>query len=140
MPGETAVTIPVSEPTVAIEVLLLLQVPPGVILLKFAVVPTQADKGPVIRAGSGFTVITAVAMQPEESIYVITVVPAETPVTTPVEGPTVATAVFELLHTPVPGAVKVIVDPTQTLPGPEIGPAPMLTVTVTETEQPEGSV
>lgn len=70
----------------------------------------------------------------------ITAVPADAPVTTPVDRPTVATAVLLLLQVPEPGAVSVMAPPTHALPGPEMGPAPTLTVTVTDTVQPEGSV
>ena len=68
MPGETPVTIPVTEPIVATDVTLLLHVPPGVAQLKFVVEPTQVAPGPVIAAGSGLTVIVVVAIQPDKSM------------------------------------------------------------------------
>jgi len=59
-PGLTPVTMPLEEPTVAIDVLPLLQVPPGVVELNVMLRPIQTDPGPVIAAGSGFTVIVVV--------------------------------------------------------------------------------
>ena len=63
------------------------------------------------------TVISFVAVHPPFVLYVMVVVPAETPVTTPVLL-TVATAVLEETHglepAAVPDPVNVVVDPTQT--------------------------
>jgi hypothetical protein len=57
-------------------------------------------------------------------------VPADTPVTTPVDD-TVALAVLLLLHVPPPTlAVKLLVLPTQTVSVPEIAPAVAFTVTI----------
>ena len=91
---------------------LLLQVPPDVALLSVLLPPTQALSAPVIAAGSGSTVTTAVLVQPEEvSLNVIVVVPADTPVTTPVDTLIVATPGVLLAHVPVPsGFVSVVVD------------------------------
>lgn len=66
-----------------------------------------------------------------------TVVPAETPVTTPEDEPTEATSV--LLDDQVPPVdvlAAVIVEPTQTLVGPEIASGNGLTVTVVVMPQP----
>jgi hypothetical protein len=63
MPGDTPVTIPVVEPTVAIARLLLLQVPPVLASLSGSVKPTVTPLPPNITAGEGLTVITAVAKQ-----------------------------------------------------------------------------
>lgn len=58
-------------------------------------------------------------------------VPLLTPVTIPV-APTVATELLPLLHEPPPVAsASVIVDPTHTLPGPVIVPAPEIVPIVT---------
>ena len=55
---------PVAEPMVAMEGLLLLQVPPGVASCAVIVSPTQIDvAGAVIGAGKGLTVTVAVTMQ-----------------------------------------------------------------------------
>ena len=53
-------TIPVPAPIVATAVLLLLQVPPVLVVLRVVVCPTHALVLPVMAAGSGFTVATAV--------------------------------------------------------------------------------
>lgn len=53
-------TIPVPAPTVATAVLLLLHAPPVLVVLKVVVCPTHALVLPVMAAGSGFTVATAV--------------------------------------------------------------------------------
>ena len=53
-------TIPVPAPTVATAVLLLLQVPPVLVVPKVVVCPTHALILPVMAAGSGFTVTSAV--------------------------------------------------------------------------------
>lgn len=63
-PAPTPVTTPVDEPMVATEVLLLLQVPPGVTSARVMVEPAQTAEGPVIVAGNGLTVSTAVLIQP----------------------------------------------------------------------------
>lgn len=51
-------------PAVAIEVLLLVHVPPGVAELSHAVEPTHKVFGPAMVAGIERTVITAVLIQP----------------------------------------------------------------------------
>jgi hypothetical protein len=53
-------TIPVPAPTVATAVLLLLHAPPVLVVLSVVVWPTQALVLPVIAAGSGLTVTSAV--------------------------------------------------------------------------------
>ncbi len=55
-PKLTPVTIPLDDPTVAIEGLLLLQVPPGVTSAKVVVEPTQIVSVPVMALGDGVTV------------------------------------------------------------------------------------
>jgi hypothetical protein len=50
---------PVSEPMVATPVLLLLQVPPGELLVSVMVAATHTDDKPVINPGSGLTVTVA---------------------------------------------------------------------------------
>ena len=62
VPADIPVTIPV-EPIVAIVVALLLHVPPPT-SANGVVYPTQTTGIPVIARGNGFTVTTAVAMQP----------------------------------------------------------------------------
>jgi hypothetical protein len=78
--------------------------------------PTQTFNVPVI-AGCAFTVTVAVLEHPLLLVYVIVVVPAATPVTTPVLL-TVATPVLDDVHglaaAAVPDPVNVVVDPMQT--------------------------
>ena len=68
------------------------------------------------------------------------VTPAEMPVPTPVDD-TVPTAELLLLQTP-PGVIQLspVVEPTQTVSVPVIGAGFGLTIIVTVTEQPPGSV
>ena len=60
-PDATPTTLPLLLPTVAKEVLLLLQVPPVEASLSVIAKPTQTDVGPVMATGSGFTVTVLVA-------------------------------------------------------------------------------
>ena len=62
--------------------------------------------------------------------------PADTPVTTPVPGTTVATVVVLLLHVPPPTSLKVVVDPTHTDTVPVIEDGNGLTVTTVVAKQP----
>lgn len=55
---DTPVTTPVDEPTVAMEVGLLVQLPPGVLLLNVIVEPSHTVDGPTIGAADATTVIT----------------------------------------------------------------------------------
>jgi hypothetical protein len=57
-------TIPLDEPTVAIAILLLLQVPPGVASDKVVVCPTHTLGVPVIGVGGVTTFTVVVATQP----------------------------------------------------------------------------
>jgi hypothetical protein len=91
----------------------------------------------VIAAGAAVTVITVDVVQPALTAYVIVVVPEVTPVTIPVDEPIVATPGVLLLHEPPPVLlVNVIVEPGHTVPGPTIGPAADITLTVVVTRQP----
>jgi hypothetical protein len=138
LPVAMPVTTPVDEPTVAIPVLLLLQVPPAepsdkvvAVLVHMLVVPEIGSMA--------FTVTTAVIWQPVlPAIYVITVVPPATAVTTPLAEATVATAVALLLHVPDPEAsLRVKVLPAQTAALPLIAAGKLLTVTTVVAIQPE---
>jgi hypothetical protein len=64
LPAATPLTIPVAEPIVAIEVLLLLQVPPEVALFNVVVLPVHTVAVPVMVPADGvlLTVTTAVAV------------------------------------------------------------------------------
>lgn len=63
VPPDTPVTTPVAGLTVAIIVLALLQVPPGVGSLKVVVNPAQTTGMPVIGRGVGLTVTVVIALQ-----------------------------------------------------------------------------
>jgi len=140
VPENTPNTDPVVADTLAIDVLLLLQLPPVVASDNVVESPTQTDVLPVITAGTGFTVIGVALMHPVDKVYVIDNVPDVTPVTIPVE-PTVANAVLLLAQVPPPVAsVSPIVDPTHTVAGPEIFAGNAFTVTVRVAIQPVGKV
>jgi hypothetical protein len=119
---------------VAIDVLLLLQTPPGAPSVNVVVEPTHTLVAPTIvpATGKGLTVIGSVATAVPQALvteYEMVVLPADTPVTIPVLL-TVAIAVLLLLQTP-PGApsVNVIVEATHTLVAPVIVPGTGNTLT-----------
>jgi hypothetical protein len=121
-------------PTVRV---LLVQLPPGVASARGIVLPAQTDDGPVMGDGPAFTVSILVTVQlvpPRE--YVIVGVPKVTPVTIPVEEPTIMSPPV-VLQTP-PGAISLNREgsPIHTTDGPMIGPGTGLTVTVSLMEQP----
>ena len=91
-----------------------------------------------VAVAAVLTETVACAKQPALLVYVITVLPAATPVTTPVLL-TVAYGVFEDVHglepAGVPDPVSVVVDPIHTLSVPDMV-APLLTVTVDWAEHP----
>lgn len=71
----------------------------------------------------------------------ITAVPADTPVTTPVEEPTVATEGLPDDHTPPPGELaKAMLDPTHTWVGPVIAAGIGSTVTLIVAKHPVDNV
>ena len=113
VPALTPVAVPVADPIVATAVALLLQVPPPA-SLNAVVALTHTDLVPVMEDGSAFTVNTAAAVQPVGIVYVMAVVPADTPVTTPVPDPIVATAVLLLVQVPPPASLSVVVSPAHT--------------------------
>ena len=61
-------TTPLVKPTVAIVVLLLVHVPPGVASVSVAVCPAQIPVLPVIEPGSGVTVMIFAVAQPVGSV------------------------------------------------------------------------
>ena len=80
--------------------LVLLQVPPGTVLVSVTVVPAQ--KGavpPAIAAGAGLTVKTAVD-KPADPFQDMIQVPTDRPMVAPVVGLTVAMAMLLLLQVP----------------------------------------
>jgi hypothetical protein len=140
-PAEIPFTAPVSEPTVATEILLLDHEPPASALLNVVVEPTQTLVVPMLDGGRGLTVTVAIAVQPELTVYVTVPVPADTPVTAPTLVTGVESVVLELLHEP-PGvaSVKVIVEPTQTAGVPAIAAGEALTVIILFTIHPAPTV
>lgn len=73
-PGATPVTTPVAEPTVAIDVALLVQVPPAMLLLKLMVDATHTVEAPLMvpALGTGLTVTVADAVA-DPQVGVVTV-------------------------------------------------------------------
>lgn len=137
-PALAPVTIPVL-PTVAIPVLLLLQVPLPVPVTA-TVEPTHTLVPPPSGAGNASTDTTIVATQPSHVVYDIIVVLAAIPVTMPVL-PTVAAAGLLLLQVPHSDVLpNVVVEPAHTLAVPVIDGAAGLTVTKAFTWQPVATV
>jgi hypothetical protein len=139
VPVDTVVTTPLFASIVATAGVALLHVPPLVVLVKvvfepkhIAVVPPIAD---AICCSVIVTVIVAVdALHPPVAaiVYVITVVPVDTVVTTPLFASIVATAGVALLHVPpLVVLVSVVLDPKQTAVVPPIADAICCCVTVT---------
>ena len=136
-PAVTPVTTPVPNPIVPLP-LLAVQVPPPA-SVNAVVKPTHTVRVPVMDAGSGFTVTTAVIIQPVAvNVYVIVAVPdAPVPVTRPVDEPTLAVPGALLLHTP-PGVASLneVVKPEQTASVPRIADGNGFTVTSAVIIQP----
>lgn len=135
-PEDTPVTIP-DVPTVATAVLLLVQVPPGVPLFNVVVKPVHTEGVPVLGTskGRGFTVTSSVVLHPVPGrAYVMFVVPAAIPVTTP-KGSILPVPGELLVHVPPPASVSVVVAPTQTVGVPEIADGAGSTVTATVVAQ-----
>lgn len=119
LPPATPVITPVVLPAVAIAVLLLLQVPPTVASVKVVVEPAHTTGVPAIAEGAVLTDTTWLTLQPAGNTYEITGVPAEIPLTTPLDDPAVAIAGSLLLQVPPDGVLpNVVVKPIHTLPAP----------------------
>ena len=139
VPTVTPVNIPLDEPMIATEVLLLLQVPGPAPSLWVVDPPTHTPGVPVI-GDIGFTVTVADVKHPPGIVYDISVVPAARPVTIPDELPIVATPVLPLTHTPPPEALlSVVVFPWHTFIVPVIGLRKLITTDVVATH-PAGVV
>ena len=141
-PAVTPQTEPDEVPTVAIPVLLLDHKPPTTVSDNVVHAPTHTLDTPRIGPGEGLTFTVVVTKQLVGNVYFIVVdKPFVTPVTVVDElGPAVHVAASGLLlvHVP-PGvpSVNVIVWPTHTDDGPDIGAADgELTVTTTVEAQP----
>lgn len=140
VPGARPVTRPVVGTTGATDGLLLLHVPPGSEFVRIVALPWQTVVAPPIAAGCAFTVKVTDATHPAGVVYFITLVPAATPVTTPVIGATVATPGVMLLQVP-PGvaSLSVVELPAHTDKVPVIG-ASGFTVNEIVAIQPAGVV
>jgi hypothetical protein len=110
--------------------LLLAHVPPAAASFNVVVEPSQTTAVPPIAAGRELTVTTAAVAQPVDNIYDIVAVPAITPVTTPLDVPTVALPLL-LLQVPPALLVRLVVDPAQTDRVPLITDGSAFTVTTT---------
>lgn len=137
VPVVRPVIAPVADPIVATEVVALAHVPPVVASVSVMLAPTHKADGPLIAAGNGFTVTVVFLKHPPGAVYVTIAVPAETPVTTPVDVPTV-TVEAAVLHDPpaVTSASVIVLPPAHTLTGPVMTSGKALTVTVAIAIQP----
>jgi len=99
-PAATPVTVPFALFTAPVPMADELHTPPVVASAKLTLAPTHTLAAPVMVAGTGFTVTTAVLAQPVGNVYEITDAPALTPLTIPVVVPTVATEGLTELHVP----------------------------------------
>ncbi len=99
MPVPTPVTTPVPDTTVVTASSLLLHVPPVVADVRAVVLPAQSVSVPPIAAGVATTVTVDIVRQPA-AVYVIGVVPIDTPVTTPEVLLTVALVEKVTAHVP----------------------------------------
>ena len=91
LPSAAPVITPVNEPIPAMDGALLVQVPPGEAFASVAVAPRQMLYAPVMGAGSGFTVIGALAVQPDDTVYITVPVPGTLEVTLPLPPPRLVT-------------------------------------------------
>ena len=127
----TVVVGDVAEVTVATVVMLLVHVPPATALLNIMVDPEHTAVGPVIAPGTDLTVtVTDVVHPVADEVNCMTVVPGETPVTSPPAGVTVATPEVELVQVPTTALLNCVVDVGQTVNVPTIAAGVGLTVTV----------
>ena len=115
MPAETPVTIPVDEPTDAMDALLVDHVPPETASLIVMLLPTARVVMPEMGSAAGLTVTVMVA-ELAPTVYEIMHVPAAAPVTTPLDEPTVAIEILLLLQCPpAVESDKVVVEPAHRL-------------------------
>ncbi len=135
------VTRPVPKNTLATIVSLLVHVPPGVTCERVVVSPTQMLKSPVGGGGTGSTVAIVTVKQPVLILYVIMVVPSDTPQSRPVVEFTVAIVGSKLLQVPPPVVfTSGVQKPIQVLAKPPIGAGNGFTVTMAVSWQPVGAV
>ena len=147
VPAAKGVTSPLEGCTVATVVFEEVQVPPVVpLLVNVSVVPMQSEEEPLtvpaVTFGETVRVMTEETglQHPLVIAYVISVVPAAKGVTSPLEGCTVATIVFEEVQVPsiVPLLVNVSVVPMQSEEEPLTVPAVTFGETVKVTNEEAG--
>jgi hypothetical protein len=96
--------------------LLLLHVPPPTFPARVDVKPAHNVVAPVIELAAGFTETITMRLQPDAIVYVIVVVPADKPDTTPVVTTTDPIDGLLLVHVPpVLAQLRVVVIPRQAL-------------------------
>ena len=118
-----------SVPTVATEALPDIHTPPGTLLVNVVVEPAHTVDTPDVTPGFTLTDTGNVLLQPVPNVYVISAVPAVTPVTTPVAGFTFPMVMFELLQVPPDGELdRLVVRPIQVLGIPAMGDGSASTV------------
>jgi hypothetical protein len=138
VPASMPVSMPEPAVMVPIAGVLLDHVPPAGLPVRAVVEPSHTCIGPLMPVGKGFTTIVIDLVQPPTP-WVMEVVPANRPVTTPVAD-TVPTAGLLLLQVP-PGVELSVVDcPTQMLVAPVITAGNALTVNTADVRQPLGNV
>ena len=135
-PEDTPDTTPVEASIVATEGLPLVHTPPATPSISVAVEPAHTIESPEISPMVDVLTDTVLdAEQPVGKVYLMVVVPVETPPTTPVAAPTVAIDVARLLQTPPEVASeRVIVEPEQTEPEPTMAAGAGFTVTLAVTK------
>ena len=119
------------------------QVPPETALLSEVADPTQTFGMPVMAGANGdmVTVTVTYTEQPAPEEYVIIDVPADMPVTTPVEEPTAAVVGALLVQVPPVALLLNVVDrPAHMDAVPTIAEGGALTTMVVEEMQPPGAV
>lgn len=135
-PAVTPATTPAGF-TVAIAGALVPHVPPDVVFVSVIACPVHTTDGPVLGGSAAFTETTAVRMQPLAEVYVITEVPVDRPVTSPVDVATVATPTSELAQVPPPYTdERVEVLPTHSDSEPVIAAGRACTTTALKDWQP----
>ena len=133
-PAVAPVTIP-APLTPAMTELEEVHVPPIGEQLRLVFEPLQTFVNPVIFDGESLTVMILYLAHADKSVYVIVTTPAEIPETFPEL--TVATVVFDEVHTPPAGEeFNEISEPSQTIDEPTILLGTELTVTTLETLHP----
>lgn len=127
VPADTPLTIPETEPIVAIAVLVEDQIPPKAKLPRVMVAEAHKDEAPVIAPalGNGFIEIVFVAVAVPQTLvteYITVSIPAVTPVTIPVL-PIEASALLILHVPPIIASVIVVVELTHNVDAPLTIPA-----------------